>query len=593
MRALQLVFLWGLLAASHAAAQSPRYTFRSLLEITNTSEWDSLTGVAINNQGTVAALAVKGAENLVYAVASDGRLTLIANIRSFNQGVMPQDINEAGAVVFGASSGLERPRMQIGSGGALTTIGPYDDETPASLLQRAQLNNAGAVSYFAGDVNLFFWEKGARRAIGNDGIGGAALNNAGAVAHYCRAAREQLTSICLDRNGTVQALLGASDIKPLPNLISPSLTDSGEVTYIGRFLPSQPDRLVPPRFMRYSNGQTRMLFEILAPSTVIDTFRANAAGTVAFVMANPERVGIYVGPDPVRDKVVEVGDTLFGGRLASFRVLSWARFLNDRGQILFNYNIGTTRRGIAIATPVETGASGMAPLAIANGASFDASGPVAQDSIVTLKGTGLALSSLSSPDSPPPTALAGTTVAVRDALGAERLAPLFYVSPSQINLLLPPETAQGMATFTVNSRESVVATGNARVAAISPGLIALNAGGPVAANVLRVRNGVQTYEPVYRVEGTSVLALPIEFGAAADQVYLLLYGTGFRRARSVAVTVGGVSVPVLFAGASTEFHGLDQANIGPLPRSLAGRGAVNVALTADGLPANGTTISFR
>ena len=35
-----------------------------------------------------------------------------------------------------------------------------------------------------------------------------------------------------------------------------------------------------------------------------------------------------------------------------------------------------------------------------------------------------------------------------------------------------------------------------------------------------------------------------------------------------------------------EFDGLDQANIGPLPRALIGRGTVEVRLIVDGKPAN-------
>ena len=42
-----------------------------------------------------------------------------------------------------------------------------------------------------------------------------------------------------------------------------------------------------------------------------------------------------------------------------------------------------------------------------------------------------------------------------------------------------------------------------------------------------------------------------------------------------------------------QFVGLDQINIGPLPRSLAGRGEVNILLTADGKPANTVTVNVR
>jgi hypothetical protein len=38
---------------------------------------------------------------------------------------------------------------------------------------------------------------------------------------------------------------------------------------------------------------------------------------------------------------------------------------------------------------------------------------------------------------------------------------------------------------------------------------------------------------------------------------------------------------------------LDQLNLGPLPRSLASKGELDVVLTVDGRPANVVTLAFR
>ena len=54
--------------------------------------------------------------------------------------------------------------------------------------------------------------------------------------------------------------------------------------------------------------------------------------------------------------------------------------------------------------------------------------------------------------------------------------------------------------------------------------------------------------------------------------------------------IGDREVPVLFAGAQGGFAGLDQVNIGPLPRSLAGAGEINVVVTAAGTTSNTVTI---
>ena len=90
--------------------------------------------------------------------------------------------------------------------------------------------------------------------------------------------------------------------------------------------------------------------------------------------------------------------------------------------------------------------------------------------------------------------------------------------------------------------------------------------------------------------------MPIALGAATDQVYLSLYGTGFRgfsALSAVTATIGGVSVPVTGASAQSQFAGLDQVNVGPLPRALAGKGLASVALQVDGRTANAVTVNIQ
>jgi len=82
----------------------------------------------------------------------------------------------------------------------------------------------------------------------------------------------------------------------------------------------------------------------------------------------------------------------------------------------------------------------------------------------------------------------------------------------------------------------------------------------------------------------------------SEQVYLILYGAGFRFRNSLAdtaVRVGGVDVATLFAGAAPGFVGLDQINLGPIPRSLIGRGEVEINMTVEDKAANAVRISIR
>ena len=58
------------------------------------------------------------------------------------------------------------------------------------------------------------------------------------------------------------------------------------------------------------------------------------------------------------------------------------------------------------------------------------------------------------------------------------------------------------------------------------------------------------------------------------------------------MTVDGVPVPFSGPVPQGQFEGLDQLNIGPLPRSLAGRGEVEIVVTVDGKQANVVTAAF-
>lgn len=51
-------------------------------------------------------------------------------------------------------------------------------------------------------------------------------------------------------------------------------------------------------------------------------------------------------------------------------------------------------------------------------------------------------------------------------------------------------------------------------------------------------------------------------------------------------------MPVLDARAQGEFAGLDQVNIGPLPRNLP-KGNVNLVLTVDGRETNTVTVNIQ
>ncbi len=220
--------------------------------------------------------------------------------------------------------------------------------------------------------------------------------------------------------------------------------------------------------------------------------------------------------------------------------------------------------------------------------------PFAGESIVSVYGINLAGGTASAVSLPLPTSLDGNTVTVTDSSGVARQASLFYVSPSQINFEIPAGTATGTATVTFQNQNGTIQSTTISIGSVSPGIFELNGSGLVAALVLPVISGTQQpLQPVYQIASGSVIPLPINLGPSTEQVYLEMYGTGIRNAKSVTVTVGGLSVPVLYAGAAPGFAGEDQVNIGPLPQSLAGKGSVNILLTADGQAANTVNVTIQ
>ncbi len=250
-------------------------------------------------------------------------------------------------------------------------------------------------------------------------------------------------------------------------------------------------------------------------------------------------------------------------------------------------------------TVFGTAASAAPAFASVSAASF-AMGTVAAESIVSGFGTNLATATVAATSLPLPETLGGVSVAVKDVLGVERLAPLFFVSPTQINYQIPVGTAIGEGSVTIKQGNNILAAGLLQIATVAPGLFTADASGRgvPAATVLRVKaNGSQSYEPVAQFNQATgrYEPLPIDLGAATDQLFLIGFGTGARNRNSLAAvtaTMGGVSADVSFAGAQGDFVGVDQINIA-IPRGLAGLGNVEVVLRVDGKTANAVSINIK
>ena len=147
---------------------------------------------------------------------------------------------------------------------------------------------------------------------------------------------------------------------------------------------------------------------------------------------------------------------------------------------------------------------------------------------------------------------------------------------------------------------TAVGQGVATIASVAPALFSANANGQgvAAAVVLRAKaDGTQTFEPAAQFNSSTNRfdVVPIDLGASTDQLFLIPFGAGFRNRSSLSAasaTIGGTAAEVTFAGAQGSLTGLDQANI-RIPRSLGGRGAVDLLFTVDGRAANTVSINIK
>jgi uncharacterized protein (TIGR03437 family) len=237
--------------------------------------------------------------------------------------------------------------------------------------------------------------------------------------------------------------------------------------------------------------------------------------------------------------------------------------------------------------------------ATVNAASYQ-NPPLAADAIVSTFGTNLANQTLAASNAALPTSLGNTTVSVLDAKGVARPASLYFVSPGQVNSIIPDGTGLGPAVVTVTNPQGVQSSSTVEIAAVSPAFYTMNQNGTgvVAAYVEVIpASGPETDEPVYSCPGGGApcTTIPIDVSNPSDQFYLVMFGTGFRGRSSlqqVSVTIGTQSVPVLYAGAQGQYEGFDQMNV-QLPGSLAGAGVVNVVATVDGAQANVVQIQLQ
>jgi uncharacterized protein (TIGR03437 family) len=222
---------------------------------------------------------------------------------------------------------------------------------------------------------------------------------------------------------------------------------------------------------------------------------------------------------------------------------------------------------------------------------------IALDSIVAAFGSQLTTTTLVATDADPnapgiqlPTSLGAISVRV-----AGKLAPLFFVSPSQINYLVPPGLQiealdNGFATVEVVNGNSVVASGRAQLRRVAPAAFSFDGSGTglPAALIVRVKPDLsQIIEPLTEfLGGTGRLKINLPDVSRADErVFLVLYLSGVRNApdsnrddnvnESIHVLLNDYEVEPYYVGAQRVLAGLDQINV-QIPAAFLGQTELRV-----------------
>jgi hypothetical protein len=350
---------------SDARAQAaPQYTFTRVADsVADGFDPNSFGCAAINERGDIAFRAGRVAPDGfntvpgIYRANADGTLTTIAeDPKRFNFiGVNPS-INDSGQVSFAANidGGKKSDTQAIlrGEGKKLTTIattaGPFD-----SFGFDTSINDGGEVAFAAElDEELGFDEglfsgSGTKSGVTthyltstSEFVGSDArpsINNSGDIAFVESVVVESMDSvrgIFVGQEGEFTQIAAAD---PTVGLGVPILNNAGTVVFQRSFFDETTQQFVEEIVKIDADGTSTVVADTTGEFSSFG-FRPpslNDAGDVAFLATLDDfsTTGIFVGPDPIADRVISTGDTLDGSTIQNITFCEEG--LSDSGELAF------------------------------------------------------------------------------------------------------------------------------------------------------------------------------------------------------------------------------------------------------------------
>ena len=227
---------------------------------------------------------------------------------------------------------------------------------------------------------------------------------------------------------------------------------------------------------------------------------------------------------------------------------------------------------------------------IALGAVTDAAGyltVVSPDEIVSIFGSAMAVTPATATGAPLPGQLSDVRVSVNGVA-----APLFYVSPVQVNAQVPFETAIGPAQIQVSSSAGTAFL-NVQVAPAAPGIFTLDSRGSGAGAIEHGITGRLVTDKNPAMAGEIISIFCTGLGAVSPPA-----ATGVappmppsQTVLQVQVYIAGALAHVTYAGVAPGFAGLYQINAHVLVGTPAG--AQSLQISAGGASSNTVTVAIQ
>ncbi len=322
---------------------------------------------SLNNNGVAAFLSgTHPLDSSINIVGPDGVVHTVLHASGPYDGFDDPDVNDNNQVATIAQPDLfDDHIVRAVVGGPVATIAEVDLDTlnPGKFQYfdgTPSINNAGSVAFMGSrndGLDGVFVGNGtapaqplASSANGFQSFGeNVSYNNNGVAAFYAYGADDRAGIFTAGPNGIGTVALQGPGVSEF--LSDPSINNHGSVAFVSY---GQNLRL-------YKTGPGGALQLIASDDNEFDYFDIpliNDAGEVAFYgELDDGTAGLFDGPNSVADKIIMVGDPLFGSTVQwlSFQLPATRNGFNERAQVAFRYELVDGRQGIGVATPVPFG----------------------------------------------------------------------------------------------------------------------------------------------------------------------------------------------------------------------------------------------